>query len=176
MLSAPREDRLWFLRGLADSDGDVHFRDKSVDITTSPNTSFVKALLDSLDVHSVVRFTKGYGAITIRADQAVKIAIFNPEIYTYRRKLLERLVGANVYPRRWPSWLTEKVDYLRRSGLSKREICERILYEDNTYIKMYNLGKKIHSRNPKSIGQSGAEGGIRTLDVQGVISPLRNPP
>ena len=67
MLSAPREDRLWFLRGLADSDGDVHFKDKSVDITTSPNTSFVRALLDSLNVHNVVRFTKGYGAITCHA-------------------------------------------------------------------------------------------------------------
>ena len=68
MLHAPREFRLWFLRSLADSDGDVHFRDKSVDITTSPNTGFVKALLDSLNVHRVVRFTKGYGAITIRAE------------------------------------------------------------------------------------------------------------
>jgi len=100
MLHAPREFRLWFLRGLADSDGDVHFRDKSVDITTSPNTGFVKALLDSLNVHCVVRFTRGYGAITIRADQAMRIAIFNPEVNTYRRELLEKLVGGSVYPRR----------------------------------------------------------------------------
>ena len=147
MLSAPREDRLWFLRGLADSDGDVHFRDKSVDITTSPNTSFVKALLDSLNVHNIVRFTKGYGAITIRADQAMGIAIFNPQVNTYRRNLLERLVGANVYPRHWPSWLTDKVDHLIRLGLSKREICEHVLYEDNTYIKMHNLGRKMQNRS-----------------------------
>jgi len=112
MLHAPREFRLWFLRGLADSDGDVHFRDKSVDITTSPNTGFVKALLDSLNVHCVVRFTRGHGAITIRADQAMRIAIFNPEVNTYRRELLEKLVGASVYPRRWPSWLEEKVGHL----------------------------------------------------------------
>ena len=145
ILSAPREDRLWFLRGLADSDGNVHFKDKSVDLTTSPNTSFVKALLDSLDVHSVIRFTRGYGAITIRADKAAKIAIFNPEMDTYRRKLLEKLVGANVYPRHWPSWLTKKVDHLDRLGLGKREICERILYEDNTYVKLSTLDKKIHT-------------------------------
>jgi hypothetical protein len=63
----PQEGRLWFLRGLSDSDGDVHFRDKSVDITTAPNTGFVKALLDSMNVRIVVRFTKGYGVITIRA-------------------------------------------------------------------------------------------------------------
>ena len=147
MLHAPREFRLWFLRGLADSDGDVHFRDKSVDITTSPNTGFVKALLDSLNVHCVVRFTRGYGAITIRADQAMRIAIFNPEVNTYRRELLEKLVGGSVYPRRWPSWLEEKVDHLGRLGLNKREICERILNENNTYIKMHDLGRKIQNRN-----------------------------
>ena len=149
MLSAPREDRLWFLRGLADSDGDVHFRDKSVDITTSPNTSFVKALLDSLGLHSVIRFTKGYGVVTIRADQAMRIAIFNPEVDSYRRILLERLVRAHVYPRHWPGWLLEKVDQLIRLGLSKREICERILFEDNTYIKMQTLGRKLQNRNAK---------------------------
>ena len=63
--SSPRDCRIWFLRGLADSDGDVHFRDKSVYITTSPNTSLVRSLLASLGVHSVVRFTKGYGVVTI---------------------------------------------------------------------------------------------------------------
>ncbi len=186
MLCASRECRLWFLRGLADSDGDVHFRDKSVDITTSPNTGFVKALLDSLNVHSVVRFTKAYGGITIRADQAMKIAIFSPEVNTHRRQVLEKLVGARVYPRHWPGWLTEKVNRLIRSGLSGREICERILYEDNTYVKMYSLTKKMRNRTAgvqvehercitEEDGRS-AEGGIRTLDVREVASPLRNPP
>ncbi len=175
MLSAPREHRLWFLRGLADSDGDVHFRDKSVDITTSPNTDFAKALLDSLNVHSVVRFSRGYGSITIRAEQAVKIGIFNPEVSSYRRKLLEKLAGANVYPRRWPDWLARKVDRLAGMGLSKREICERVLYEDNTYIKMYHLGR-FQSRDPKAVYRRSAEGGICTLDVREAFSPLRNPP
>jgi hypothetical protein len=150
MLSAPQEGRLWFLRGLADSDGDVHFRDKSVDITTCPNTGFVKALLDSLKVHSVVRFTKGYGAITIRADQAMDIAIFNPRVNTYRRKLLEKIVGATVYPRHWPRWLSEKVDRLIGLDLTKRKICERILNENNTYIKMHTLNKKIENEVCKS--------------------------
>ena len=75
------------------------------------------------------------------------IAIFNPQVNTYRRNLLERLVGANVYPRHWPSWLTEKVDHLIRLGLSKREICEHVLYEDNTYIKMHSLSRKMQNRS-----------------------------
>jgi hypothetical protein len=77
----------------------------------------------------------------------LKIDVFNPEVNTYRRKLLEKLVAASVYPRRWPSWLEEKVDRLGRLGLDKREICERILNENNTYIKMHGLGRKIQNRN-----------------------------
>jgi hypothetical protein len=100
-----------------------------------------------LDVHSVVRFTKGYGVVTIRADQAMKIAIFNPEVDSYRRILLERPVRAQINPRHWPGWLVEKVDQLIRSGLSKREICERILFEDDTYIKMQTLGRRLQNRS-----------------------------
>ena len=77
----------------------------------------------------------------------MKIDVFNPEANTYRMELLEKLVAASVYPRRWPSWLEEKVDRLGRLGLNKREICERILNKNNTYIKMHGLGRKIQNRN-----------------------------
>ena len=97
ILSAPREDRLWFLRGLADSDGNVHFKGKSVDLTTSPNTSFVKALLDSLDVHSVIRFTRGYGAITIRADKAAT-AVQGMELQGWVRLGLQEDFGESLLP------------------------------------------------------------------------------
>ena len=85
--------------------------------------------------------------MTIRADQAMGIAIFNPRVNTYRRKLLEKIVGANVYPRHWPRWLSEKIDSLIGLGLSKRKICERILNENNTYIKMHTLNKRMENRS-----------------------------
>jgi hypothetical protein len=47
LLDAPREMRLWFLRGLADSDGDVHFQHRWVDICTSPNTNFIRRFFGS---------------------------------------------------------------------------------------------------------------------------------
>ena len=60
---------------------------------------------------------------------------------------MEKIVGTNVYHRHWPRWLGEKTDSLIRLGLSKREICERILNENNTYIKMHSLNKKIENRS-----------------------------
>ena len=142
LLEAPTNHRIWFLRGLADSDGDVHFKDKSVDITTSPNTEFVKALCDSLDLRNYVRFSRNFSQITIPAEDAARIRIFNPSVLTYRRKILEKLVNAKTFPRHWPSWLKEKVDGLLDSGSSNREICERVLAEDNTFVKMYTLNRK----------------------------------
>jgi len=71
------------------------------------------------------------------------IAIFNPRVITYRRKLLEKIVGASVYPVHWPRWLSEETDSLIRLGLSKTEICERILNENNVYVKMHSLNRKI---------------------------------
>lgn len=105
ILSVPRECRIWFIRGLADSDGDVHFKDKCVDITTSPNTRLIKALLSSLGLHTTVSFFRNSSRVTVSASDAAQIQIFNPELYTHRRKILEKLVGARTFPRHWPKWL-----------------------------------------------------------------------
>lgn len=78
VMSARTKHRLWFLTGIADSDGHVHFRDKTVDITTFPNTRFVKSIVDSLQIRSSIRFTKGYGVVMVQGKDAAKVGIFNP--------------------------------------------------------------------------------------------------
>ncbi len=142
LFSAPSEHRVWFIRGLSDSDGGVNFKDKVVDITTSPNTEFVKSLFDSLMVPANVWFLRGYGTVTISGKDAARIKIFNPEVLSYRRRLLERLVNAKTFPRRWPSWLEAKVNNLIKQEPGTREICERILAVDNVYIKMNSANRK----------------------------------
>ncbi len=61
LLTAPGELRLWFLRGLADSDGTVNLRNKSVSIITSPNTDLVQRLFGSLACHNTAEVSKGVG-------------------------------------------------------------------------------------------------------------------
>ncbi len=142
ILSAPIERRLWFVRGLADSDGDVHFKDKSVAITTSPNTEFVNSLLRSLGCRTHVEVSPGFSKVVLSAPQAAKMRIFSPEVLTYRRKTLEKLVNAKTFERRWPDWLQAKVTRLIASGLSTREIRDRVLDEDNVFVRLHTIKRK----------------------------------
>ncbi len=139
LLGAPRYTRIWFLRGLADSDGNVHFQHRWVDIATSPNTVFVKNLVESLGFHTNVRVHRGYGYVSISAADAARIQIFNPELQTYRRLVLEKLVAAETFHKNWPDWLGTKVDSLIRAGLTERRICESILEEYNVYLRMRTI-------------------------------------
>ncbi len=142
LLGAPEDFRKWFLRGLADSDGDVHFQHRWVDIATSPNTDFVKSLFESLGLHTRVRVHRGYGYVSISASDADKIQIFNPELLTYRRIMLEKLAHAKIFQGSWPDWLESKVESLIRTGLSEREISERVLDEDKVYLRMRTIKTK----------------------------------
>jgi hypothetical protein len=60
LLTSP-ENRLWFLRGLADSDGSVNIRNKTVTITSEPNVRLIKALLTSLDANPREYWYRGSG-------------------------------------------------------------------------------------------------------------------
>lgn len=142
LLDAPKEMRVWFLRGLADSDGDVHYQHRLVDIATSPNTNFIRRLFVSLGLHTNVRVHRGYGYVSISCRDAASIQIFNPFLATYRRVTLEKLVSAKVFRSKWPNWLSAKVDCLIRAGLSERQISESILSEYCVYLRMRTIKKR----------------------------------
>ena len=91
LLSASREHRIWFLRGLADSDGNVNIRNKTVEITTEPNTIFVAALCRSLEIHPLTRLSKGVGTVSMSVARAMRVQVFNPDVETHRGLLLRKL-------------------------------------------------------------------------------------
>ncbi len=144
VLIAPEEMRIWFLRGLADSDGDVDFRDRSVSITSQPNTDLVSRLLTSLSIrNSISRENKrDVARVSFSVSDAVRIGIFNPVVMTHRRKLLEKLTNARTFQRKWPLWLEARVETLLSLNLGMREICETLLEEDNVYVKYNTLKRK----------------------------------
>jgi hypothetical protein len=161
LLSAPPECRMWFIRGLADSDGSVHFRHKSAEIVTSPNTTLIRDILASLHVHNVLDFSKGCGRISISGQTAAEIQIFNPRILTHRRKLLEKLVRAETFQRRWPAWLESRVQRMLCEGLSPPAVARRIFNEDEVYIKMATVIRKRRLMLEKSHGRdTHPQGGI----------------
>jgi hypothetical protein len=142
LLTAPTELRLWFLRGLADSDGTVDFLDKAVSIVTAPNTALVRRLYDSLDIRSSVDHGRKCDVVTISGEEAFRIQIFNPEVLTHRRKHLMKLVGAATYQRRWPDWLEAKVQDLMVKGLDAKSIYSKLLEDDGVYVKIRTLRRK----------------------------------
>ena len=145
LLAAPNEFRLWFLRGLADSDGTVNVRNKAVFIITSPNTEFFRKLLDSVGCHNTFGVSKGVGVVAISAYNAARIQIFNPEVATHRRKLLEKITNARTYQRHWPEWLESRVKSLMRQGLGVKSTRDVLLNEDQVYVKLKTLKKKMGS-------------------------------
>lgn len=153
LLKAPEEFRIWFLRGLADSDGTVNFRNKSVDIISEPNGPLVSALYRSLGIRSNSSVSKGCSTVAIPGKDAERISIFNPHVLTHRRKFLEKMMGAGAYPRHWPQWLQTRVEYLLKQGLGIPETCKRLLDEDNVYVKYNTLKRK----RAKIIGKATGE-------------------
>jgi hypothetical protein len=143
MLLAPVKFRLWFLRGIADSDGNVNLRNKIIEITSSPNTYFFHRLFDSLGIKSTVRFSRGYGYVSVAALAAARVQIFSPDVLTYRRETLEKLVGARTFQGPWPEWLEDLVQVLIAKGLSAPEIRDVLLEEQNVYVKMQTIKRKV---------------------------------
>jgi hypothetical protein len=144
LLSAPNEFRLWFLRGLADSDGTVNVRNKAVFIITSPNTDLVRKLLDSVGCHNTCGVSKGVGVVAISGYDAARIQIFNPEVATHRSKLLEKITNAATYQRHWPEWLEARVECLMRQGLDAKTTRDALLNEDQVYVKLKTLKQKMN--------------------------------
>ncbi len=139
LIRAPLEHRTWFLRGLADSDGSVNTRNRSVQIVTEPNTALINALFNSLNIHTNTRISKGVGVVSIPAKEAMKIKMFNPEIETHRSRLLNKLANAKTFQPRWPLWLDTKVNQLLKQRVSVGAIRDKVLWEDNTYVKLKTI-------------------------------------
>jgi hypothetical protein len=142
VLRAPLGRRLWFTRGVADSDGDVHLHDKSVGITTTPNTNFIYKLLRSVGCRPRVETSPRFSKVVITVTEAMKILIFNPELRTYRRKNLEKLASAKTFQRHWPEWLQVEVTRLLGSGAEPGEIRDRILNEKGVFVRLATLNRK----------------------------------
>jgi hypothetical protein len=143
MLVAPVKFRLWFLRGIADSDGHVNLRNKIIEITSSPNAYFFHRLFESLAIKNVVRFSRGYGYVAVAASEAARIQIFSPVVPTYRRKALEKLAAAKTFQGPWPRWLEELVQGLIVKGLSAPEIRNILLEDYDVYVKIHTIKRKI---------------------------------
>lgn len=142
LLSSSPECRLWFLRGIADSDGSVSIRNRRVVITSEPNADFFRTLLVSLGVKTCVHRSRGIGYVSVLASDSEDMRIFNPEVETHRSKALHQLARAKAYQRHWPDWLETKVESLLQRGTDVSSVRNKLLFEDGIYVKLRTLKNK----------------------------------
>ena len=131
---------------LADSDGSVNIRNKTVTITSEPNVRLIKDLLTSLNANPREYWYRGSCGISITVAIANTLWIFSPFVDTHRGKLLRKLANARVFPRKWPTWLDLKVKRMILQGRNPSSIRNAVLEEDNVYVKLKSIKYRVHSK------------------------------
>lgn len=146
ILDAPREFKIWFIQGVADSDGYVDINLFRAGIVTKPNRNFIETILKSLGTNPLKGFLhKGnLGVITINLEEAFLLPIFNPIVDSYRYQLMSKLVNGQQF-HKWPKWLDKEVKRLLNKNLKPSEIIKEILYRYNVRVSM----KGINNRRSK---------------------------
>ncbi len=144
LLNSPHEFKIWFLQGLADSDGFVDRNSLQVGIITEPNTELIKKLFASIDVSTyTTRYINGnLGTVMIGLEDAYSLPIFNPIVRGYRYERLEEIVNAKRMKWHYPEWLNKKMDGLINLGLSNMEIFEKILHDDDIVIRVNRVSRR----------------------------------
>jgi hypothetical protein len=94
-------------------------------------------------VHATIHKSKGFDCVSISVSDAVRIRIFNPEMETHRRVLLEKLASAQTFQARWPLWLEERVRSLLADHPDLSTVRNILLFEDDTYVKLKTLRTKL---------------------------------
>jgi len=86
ILNSPKNFRIWFLQGVADSDGYIDINTFQAGIVSKPNIKFIQKVLDSLNIKSKISYLHKGSLYSIRFNlkDAYKLPIFNPYVKLFR--------------------------------------------------------------------------------------------
>ena len=145
ILNSPENFRIWFLQGVADSDGYIDINTFQAGIVSKPNIKFIQKVLDSLNIKSKIGYLHKGSLYSIRFNlrDAYKLPIFNPYVKLYRYNLMEKLVNSKKFNSHWPKWLGEEIDNYIKDGLSSTKIMYIILNKYNFVVRAGGIGKRI---------------------------------
>jgi len=143
LLKTTRDFRIWFLQGLADSDGYVEIGGRKVGIISSPNEKLIQEIIQSLGVNSYLDYFKDTVGVIVKDSDAYLLPIFSPFVSSYRYEKLKKINNSTRLKGHWPLWLKKKVMTFIRNGLKGYQIVERILEEDGILIHGDSVYKTI---------------------------------
>jgi len=145
ILNSPKKFKVWFLQGVADSDGYIDINTFQAGIVSKPNIRFIQKVLDSLNIDSKRGYLHKGSLFFIRFNlrDAYKLPIFNPYVKLYRYNLMEKLINSEKFNSHWPKWLGDEVDNYIREGFSSTKIMHLILNKYNIAVRAGGIGKRI---------------------------------
>jgi len=141
ILEAPREFKISFLQGLADSDGFVDFSAQQAAVITHPNTDLIEKIFISLEVKTrrwLITQT-GLWCLVMGIKDAYNLPLFNPYVKCYRYEKVIKLFNAKRLSGHTPEWLSRKVNEYIKSGLSGTKLVEKIIDEYGIAIRTKNI-------------------------------------
>jgi hypothetical protein len=136
---APDQFQVWFLQGVADSDGYVDLNKHEIGIVVDPNEMLIGRLLSNLDVRFRPALTKHQATIMMSVREGFGVPVFSPHARTHKFELAKKLVEAQRFHGKWPYWLRCEVDNLVVRHESSGEIVQTILNKYNIAIRSQNL-------------------------------------
>ncbi len=167
--SMPRTFKIWFLQGLADSDGYVRLQDQEVHLITSPNTKAIRRILDSMGVIYRLGISKGLDIIQLPVSTASQLPVFSPFANSYRYSLMMSLASARrLGSGPWPKWLRKRVVSLASQKKTTGQILREILRDYHIAIRAPNVRRYLKRRQVATevaVRIGGGPGGIRTHDL-----------
>lgn len=144
LLKAPKEFKIYFLQGLADSDGYIDITTHRAGIITGPNTKFIKRLLKTMDIKGEESYLhKGsLGQIKFRLEKAIELPLFSPYVNSYRFQLMQKIIKAKRLHHHWPTYLGKEVDNYLKEGFSSTKIIQKVLNDHNIIIRQGGIYKR----------------------------------
>ena len=149
ILKTPKYFRISFIQGIFDSDGWIDLNYHQVGVTSGPNTELIKKLLKTLNINSKEsKHPKNPTSLLIKLNDAFSLPVFNPTVRSYRYNRLNKIKKAQRF-KKWPQWLSNRVNNYITSGLKNSEIIERILNEYSVVITGQTIRHKRGVLNKK---------------------------
>ncbi|MBU2475302.1 MAG: hypothetical protein KKC38_02195 [Nanoarchaeota archaeon] len=144
LIKAPKEFKIYFLQGLADSDGYIDITTHRAGIITGPNTKFIKELLKTININGEESYLhKGsLGQIKFRLEKAIELPLFSPHVKSYRYQLMEKIMKAKRLHHHWPAYLGKEVDNYLKEGFSSTKIMQKVLNNHNIIIRQGGINKR----------------------------------
>jgi len=154
ILKMPREFRIWFLQGVADSDGYIDFSTGRAGVVTKPNRDLITRLFVSLGIkYSTNKLHKGsMDAVTTNIKNVNSLPLFSPLVKNYRYTQMESLANAKRFSHHWPDWFAEIVDDKIQQDLRPSEIIKSVLEEHNIAITSSRIYKRRQMKSQICLG------------------------